>query len=57
MNRIRMGLALAGMAVAVLAVALNQGRLAWAGIALLVGALIIRVLQRRGSHVGSDDSV
>jgi uncharacterized membrane protein len=57
MNRIRTGLGLAGMAVALLAVALNQGRLAWAAIALLAGALIVRLLQRRGSHAGSDDSV
>jgi uncharacterized membrane protein len=43
MNRVRLGLALAGMALAVLAVALNQGRLVWAAIALLAGALIVRL--------------
>jgi hypothetical protein len=42
MNRLRLGLGLAGMAVALLAVALNDGRLGWAAIALLVAALIVR---------------
>jgi hypothetical protein len=49
MNRLRLGLGLAGMAVALLAVALDEGRLAWAAIALLAGALIVR-LARRGQH-------
>jgi uncharacterized membrane protein len=56
MNRLRLGLALAGMAVALLAVALNEGRLAWAAIALLAGALIVRLLQRHRTDAGSDDS-
>jgi hypothetical protein len=56
MNRLRLGLALAGMAVAVVAVALDQGRLGWAAIALLAGALIVRRLHRRGSNAGSGDS-
>jgi uncharacterized membrane protein len=47
MNRLRLGLALAGMAVAVLAVALDEGRLAWAAIALLAGALIVRLTRPR----------
>jgi uncharacterized membrane protein len=54
MNRIRLGLAVAGMAVALLAVALNEGRLAWAAIALLAGALIVRLLQRRGTDRSDD---
>jgi hypothetical protein len=49
MNRVRVGLALAGMTVALLAVALNDGRLGWAAIALLAGALIVR-LTRWGQH-------
>jgi uncharacterized membrane protein len=47
MNRVRLGLALAGMTLALLAVALNQGRLAWAAIALLAGALIVRLARPR----------
>jgi hypothetical protein len=43
----RIGLALAGFAVAVLSVALENHRLGWAAIALLLGSLIVRVLQRR----------
>jgi uncharacterized membrane protein len=46
MNRIRLGLALAGMAAALLAVALNDGRVAWAAIALLAGALIVRLAKQ-----------
>jgi hypothetical protein len=47
MNRVRLGLALAGMAVALLAVALNERRLAWAAIALLAGGLIVRLVKPR----------
>ena len=49
MNRLRLGLALAGIAVALLAVALDERHLAWAAIALLAGALIVR-LAKRGQH-------
>ena len=44
---LRVGLALAGFAVAVLAIALENHRLGWAAIALLVGSLMVRILQRR----------
>jgi hypothetical protein len=44
---LRIGLALAGFAVAVLAVALEDHRLGWAAIALLLASLIVRLLQRR----------
>jgi hypothetical protein len=47
MNRIRLGLALAGMVLALLAVALNQGRLVWAAMVLLAGALIDRLARSR----------
>lgn len=44
---IRLGLALAGFAGALLAVALEERRLAWGAIALLGGSLLVRLLQRR----------
>jgi hypothetical protein len=46
-SALRIGLALAGFAVAVLATALEDHRLGWAAIALLLGSLIVRLLQRR----------
>jgi hypothetical protein len=44
---LRIVLALAGFGVALLAVALEDRRLGWAAIALLVTSLIFRLLQRR----------
>ena len=44
---LRIGLALAGFAVAVLSVALENHRLGWAAIALLLCSLIVRLLERR----------
>jgi hypothetical protein len=49
---LRIGLAVAGFAVALLAVALGDRQIGWGAIALLIGSLIIRLLQR-----GRDDSV
>ncbi|HSB52788.1 MAG TPA: hypothetical protein VLD58_00455 [Gemmatimonadales bacterium] len=51
MTRLRLGLALAGFAVALLAVVADQPRLGWGAIALLVGSLIVRLVQRRGGGV------
>jgi hypothetical protein len=45
----RIGLALAGFVVAVLAIALEDHRVGWAAIALLIGSLIARLVQRRRS--------
>jgi hypothetical protein len=44
--RVRRGLALLGFALAVLAVATEEHRLAWAAIAALVLSLILRLLDR-----------
>lgn len=44
---LRIALALAGFAVAVLAIALESHWLGWAAMALLLGSLIVRLLQRR----------
>jgi hypothetical protein len=51
MTRLRIGLGLAGLLVAVLAVVTENPRLTWGGIALLTGSLIVRLLQRRGSDL------
>ena len=51
MTRLRVGLGLAGLAVAVLAVATDNPRITWAGIALLIGSLIVRLLQHRGGDL------
>ena len=49
---LRIGLAVAGFAVALLAVALGDRQIGWGAIALLIGSLIVRLLQR-----GRDESV
>lgn len=46
MSLVRLGLSLAGFVVAVLAVALEDRQLGWGAIALLIGSLIVRLLQR-----------
>jgi hypothetical protein len=46
-NRVRLGLALAGFVLALLSVAREDHRMAWGAIALLIGSLIIRLLQRK----------
>ena len=46
MNHLKLGLALAGFLLAVLSVALDERRLGWAAIALLIGSLILRLLLR-----------
>lgn len=50
-SALRIGLALAGFAVALLAIALEDRRVGWGAIALLVGSLIVRLLQRRDPPV------
>ena len=48
MTPLRIGLAMAGFAAALLAVLLDQPRVVWGAIAPLTGSLIVRLLQRRG---------
>jgi hypothetical protein len=50
---LRLGLAFGGFAVALLAVAFEDQRLGWGAIALLVGSLLVRVIERR-RHSRSD---
>ena len=52
LSLLRVSLALAGFVAAVAAVALDDRQVGWAAIALLLGSLIVRVLQR-----GRDGSV
>jgi len=44
----RLGLALAGFAMAALGVVLDSTRIGWAAIALLAASMIVRLLSRRG---------
>jgi hypothetical protein len=53
MNHLRLGLALAGLAVALLSVTLDDRRLAWAAIALLTASLILRLLLRKRENLKS----
>jgi hypothetical protein len=53
-TRLRLGLALAGFAAALLAVSLGDERVGWTAIALLVGSVIVRLLQKRGGQKDTD---
>lgn len=53
-TRLRIGLALAGFAVALLALAFEDHRLGWGAIALLAGSLLIRLLARRAGAPDTD---
>ncbi len=50
MNHLRLGLALGGFVLALLGVALNDLRLAWGAIAVLLGSLILRLILRKGGN-------
>jgi len=47
MNRLRLGLVIAGFILALLSVTLDDRRLAWGAIALLTASLILRLLLRK----------
>jgi hypothetical protein len=53
-NRLRLGLALAGFVAALLAVSLGDERVGWAGIALLIGSLLVRLVQKRSRKEDMD---
>jgi hypothetical protein len=57
-NQARLVLALAGFVAAVLSIALEDRRLAWGAIALLIASLILRLLLRKrqgsGRNAGTD---
>jgi hypothetical protein len=50
MRHLRIGVALAGFAAALFSVALDDRRLGWVAIALLVIALILRLLRKRENN-------
>ena len=54
MNRLRVGLALSGFVLALLAIALDDTRLAWGAIALLAGSAIFRLILRKRVGAKSD---
>jgi hypothetical protein len=49
-DRLRIGFALAGFVVGAASVALDDHRLGWAAIALLLVSFILRLLNRPGAH-------
>jgi hypothetical protein len=53
MNRLRVGFALAGFALSLLSVTLDNARLGWAAIALLLCSLILRLILRKQNGVNS----
>lgn len=54
MNRLRVGFALFGFVLALLSVALNDIRLGWAAIAVLLISLIARLILRKRVDRNSD---
>jgi hypothetical protein len=52
LNRIRLGLSLSGMVLAVVAIMLKDRRLVWGAIALLAASLLIRAVARRAGTDG-----
>lgn len=54
--KLRIGLALAGFAVALLSLAFEDHRLAWVAIALLAGSFVVRLFTRRAASSESDST-
>ena len=54
MNRLRLGFALFGFVLALISVALNDIRLGWAAIAVLLISLIARVILRKRADRNSN---
>lgn len=52
MSRLRLGLALAGILAALMAVLTGERRVFWGAVALLTGSLIVRLLQSRSGDGG-----
>ena len=52
MNLLRIGFAVAGFALALISIAVNDNRLGWAAIAMLLGSLVARLTHRKGMKPG-----
>jgi hypothetical protein len=52
-NYLRLGLALCGFVLALLGVAVDDVRLVWAAIAVLLGSLLVRLVLRKGENGAS----
>jgi hypothetical protein len=55
LNRVRLGLSLTGMVLAILAIMRNDRRLVWGAIILLAASLLLRVVARRRQPGGDGD--
>jgi hypothetical protein len=55
-NRLRLAFALSGFVLAFLSVALEDDRLAWAAIAVLLISLLARLILRKRMDANPDDS-
>jgi hypothetical protein len=54
LNKVRLGLSLTGMVVAVIAIMLNDRRIVWGAIALLAASLLLRLVIRSRGPDGSE---
>jgi hypothetical protein len=57
LNRVRLGLSLTGMVVAVVAIMLEDRRVVWGAMALLGASLLLRVVGRGRGRSGGPDEV
>jgi hypothetical protein len=57
LNKVRLGLSLTGMVVAVIAIMLNDRRVVWGAIALLAASLLLRLVAGRGRRRENDKEV
>jgi hypothetical protein len=57
LTKVRLGLSLTGMVVAVIAIMLNDRRIVWGAIALLAASLLLRLVAGRRRPGGADKEV
>ena len=57
LNKVRLGLSLTGMVVAIVAIMLNDRRVVWGAIALLAASLLLRLVARHRPGRGRDGNV
>lgn len=55
MSRLRLVLAVSGLAAALLTVVSGDRRVGWLSITLLLASLLLRILQRKSAHGHRDD--